>query len=75
MYQFIQRREQAATDDMMMPALYYTLTWSSICMVLSHWNTTPQVNMSPHSDTVSLFWSNQSLFLLPIAEKQQQQIS
>jgi hypothetical protein len=43
--------------------------------VLAHWNNSPQVNLSPHSDILSWFRANQSLlFLLNVAclaEKQQ----
>jgi hypothetical protein len=43
--------------------------------VLAHWNNNPQVDMLPHSDTLSWFWANQSLlFLLNtvyLVEKQQ----
>ena len=42
--------------------------------MLAHWNNRPQIDMSPHSDTLSLFRANQSLlFLLNaayLAEKQ-----
>jgi hypothetical protein len=58
----------------MRSALYYTNTLSSIFIVLAHWNNSPRVDMSPHSDTLSRFRANQSLlFLLNavcIAEKQ-----
>ena len=44
----------------------------------THWNNSPQIDMSPHSDTLSWFRNNQSLlFLLNavcLAEKQQLQI-
>ena len=44
-------------------------------IVLAHWNNSPQIDMSPHSDTLSWFRANQSLlFLLNaacLAEKQQ----
>jgi len=32
--------------------------------MLAHWNNSPQIDMSPHSDTVSWFWANQSLLFL-----------
>jgi hypothetical protein len=63
-------------DEMMMrSALYYTnmISWNFI--VISYWNNSLQIDMSPHSDTVSWFRANQSLlFLLNAArllEKQQ----
>jgi len=43
--------------------------------VLAHWNNSPRIYISPHSDTLSWFRANQSLLLLLIcvclAEKQQ----
>jgi hypothetical protein len=49
------------------------LSW--IFIVLAHWNNSPRIDMSPHSDTLSWFRANQSLiFLLNAAclvEKQQ----
>ena len=48
------------------------------CILLAHWNNSPQINMSPHSDTLSWLWANQSLLFLlnPVclAEKQQRPI-
>ena len=48
-------------------------------IVLAHWSNNPQINMSPHLDTLSWFRANQSLlFLLNavcLAEKQQIPIS
>ena len=35
------------------------LSW--IFIVLVHWNNSLRIDMSPHSDTLSWFWSNQSL--------------
>jgi len=59
---------------MMVPVLYYTNTLSPIIIVLAHWNNSPGINMSLHSDTLSWFRANQSLlFLLNdvcLAEKQ-----
>ena len=44
-------------------------------IVLAHWNNSLQIDMSPHSDTLSRFHANQSLLFLfnavCIAEKQQ----
>jgi hypothetical protein len=49
------------------------LSW--IFIVLAHWNNSPRVDMSLHSDTLSWFRANQSLFLLfntvYLVEKQQ----
>jgi len=49
------------------------LSW--IYIVLAHWNNSPRVDMTPHSDTLSCLRANQSLlFLLNascLAEKQQ----
>ena len=62
-------------EMMMSSALFYnnTLSWSLI--VLGHWNNSPRVDMSLHSDTLSWIRANQSLlFLLNavcLAEKQQ----
>jgi hypothetical protein len=38
--------------------------FSWIFIVLIHWNNSPQIDMSPHSDTLSWFWANQSLLFL-----------
>jgi hypothetical protein len=50
-----------------------TLSWTFI--VLAHWNNSPHIDVSLHSDTLSWFKANQSLlFLLNaacLAEKQQ----
>ena len=35
-----------------------------VFIVLAHWNDSPQVDMSPHTDTLSWYWANQSLLLL-----------
>ena len=44
-------------------------------IVLFHWNTSPRIDMSPHSDTLFWFRANQSLLFLFnaafLAEKQQ----
>ena len=60
---------------MMMSALLKTNTLSWIFIVLAHWNNSPRIDMSLHSDTLFWFRSNQSvLFLLNaacLAEKQQ----
>ena len=56
-------------------ALYKTNTLSCIFIVLTHWNNSPWIDMSPHSDTLSWFRSNQYLFFLHnaacLAAKQQ----
>ena len=50
-----------------------TLSW--IFIVLTHRNNNPQIDMSLHSDTLSRFWSNQSLlcvfYAVFLVEKQQ----
>ena len=55
-------------------ALFYTNTLSWIFIVLAHWNNSPRVDMSIHSETLFWFRANQSfLFLLNaacLAEKQ-----
>jgi hypothetical protein len=55
------------------PLVEYTLSW--IAIVLAHWNNSPQIAMSPHSDTLFWFRANLSLlFLLNtacLAKKQQ----
>ena len=38
------------------------LSW--IFIVLAHWNNSPWIDMSPHSDTLSWFRANQSLLFL-----------
>ena len=59
----------------MMSTLYKTNMLSWIFLVLTHWNNSPRVDMSLHSDTLSWFRANQYLlFLLNaacLAEKQQ----
>jgi hypothetical protein len=42
--------------------LFYTNTPSWICIVLAHWNNSPRVDMSLHSDT--LFWLRANQYLL-----------
>jgi hypothetical protein len=39
-----------------------TLTW--IFIVLAHWNNSPRINVSPHSDILSAFRANQFLLFL-----------
>jgi hypothetical protein len=51
-------------EMMMRSALYWTNALSFIFIVLAHWNNSPWVNMSPHSDTLSSFRANQSLLFL-----------
>jgi len=68
-------------NEMMMRSTLYktnTLSWIFIVLLLAHWNNSPQIYMSPHSDTVSRFRANQYLlFLLNglcLEEKQQMPI-
>jgi len=62
-------------EMMMMSKLYKTNTLSWIFIVLAHWNNSPWVDMSLHSDTLFWFRANQSLLLFLsaacLAEKQQ----
>ena len=62
-------------EMMMRSALYSTNALSWIFIVLSHWNNSPRVDMSLHSDRLFWFRANRSLlFLLNaacLAEKQQ----
>jgi hypothetical protein len=62
-------------EMMMKSALHYTNMLCRIFILLAHCNNSPRIDMSPHSDTLSWFWANQSfLFLLNnvcLAEKQQ----
>ena len=51
-------------EMIMRSALYETNTLSWFCIVLAHWNNSPQICMSPHSDTLSWFRANQSLLFL-----------
>ena len=66
-------------EMMMRSALFQTNTPSWIFIVLAHWNNSPRVEMSFHSDTLFWFRSNQSLLFLRnaacLAEKQQIPIS
>jgi hypothetical protein len=60
---------------MMKSTLYQPNKFSWIFIVLAHWNNSPRIDRSPHSDTLSWFRTNQSfLFLLYdecLGEKQQ----
>ena len=55
------------------------LTELELFLVVAHWNNSPRIDMSPHSDILSWFQANQSfLFLLNamcLAEKKQIRIS
>ena len=55
--------------------LYYTNTLVLILIVIAHWNNRARIDVLPHSDTLSLFPTNQSLLFLfnavYLAEKQQ----
>jgi len=56
-------------NEMMMRfALYKINTLSCIFIVLAHWNNSPQIDISTHSDTLSWFRVNQLslLFLLNV---------
>ena len=44
------------SEIMMRSALCYTNTMSWIFIVLTHWNNSVWIDMSPHSDTLSWFW-------------------
>jgi hypothetical protein len=61
-------------EMMMSSALFYTNTLSWSFIVVGHWNNSPRVDMSLHSDTLSWIRANQSLlFFLNaacLAEKQ-----
>jgi hypothetical protein len=62
-------------EIMMRSALHQTNTLSWTFIVLAHWNNSPRIDISPHSDTLSWFRDNQSLlFFLNAAclEKKQQ---
>ena len=52
------------SEMMMLSALYYTKTLSWIFIVLAHWNNSPRIDTSLHSDTLSWFRANQSLLFL-----------
>jgi len=55
-------------EMMMRSAFCYANTLSLIFIVLTHWNNSVWIDMSPHSDTLSWFRANQYLsFLLNIA--------
>ena len=64
-------------EKMMRSAFYYTNTLSWNFTVLVHWNNSPLIDMSLHSDTLSWFRPNQCLLSLSLlnatclAEKQQ----
>jgi hypothetical protein len=51
-------------EMIMKSALYETNTLSWIFIVLVHWNNSPRICMSPHSNTLSWFRANQSLLFL-----------
>ena len=63
-------------DDDVRFVLEQQVSW--IFIVLDHWNSSPWVDMSLHSDILFWFWANQSLLLLLnaayLVEKQQIQI-
>jgi hypothetical protein len=49
---------------MMRSAFFYTNTLSWIFIVLAHWNNSPRVDMTQHSDTLFWFRADQSLLFL-----------
>jgi hypothetical protein len=51
-------------EMMMRSALFKTNTLSWMFIVLAHWNNSPRVNTSLHSDTLFWFRANQSLLFL-----------
>jgi hypothetical protein len=51
-------------DLMMRSVLYKTNTLSWILIMLAHWNNSPQVDMSLHSDPLFWFRANQSCSFL-----------
>jgi hypothetical protein len=64
-YQLYHGENKLIFNEMMMrSAWYYTNTISWIFMVLVHWNKSPRVDMSLHTNTLSWFWANQYLLLL-----------
>ena len=52
---------------MMRSALYQTNTLSWMCIVLSHCNNSPRIDMTLHSDTIFRFRAKQSFLLLTAA--------
>ena len=51
-------------EMMMRSALFWTNTLNWIFIVLAHWNNSPRVEMSLHSDTLFWFRANQSLLIV-----------
>ena len=51
-------------NKLMFNEMKMTNTPSWLFIVLAHWNNSPRVDMSPHSDTFSWFRANQSLLFL-----------
>jgi hypothetical protein len=68
-FQLYHGKNKLIFNEMMMrSALYYTNTLSWIFIVLTYWNNSLWIDLSPHLDTLSWFWANQSLpFLLNAA--------
>ena len=61
-------REQATIDDVRFILLYLANTLSWICIVQSHWNNSPWVDMSLHFYILSFLRTSQYLrFLLNVA--------
>jgi hypothetical protein len=72
---YISWREQCSMRWWWDPLCTRQTTLNLIFIVLAHWNNSPRIEISPHSDTLSWFRANQSLiFLLNatcLSEKQQ----
>ena len=65
-FQLYHSENKLMFNEMMMKyALYYTNTLSWIFILLAHWNNSPRIDMSSHTDTLSWFRANQSLLFPP----------
>ena len=65
MFQLYHGENKLIFNEMMMrSALFKTNMLSWILIVLAHWNNSPRVDMSLHSDALSWFRVNQSLIFL-----------
>ena len=62
---YMARRSYTINEMMMITTLYSTNTLSLIFIVLTLWNNSPWVDMSLHSDTLSWFRANQTVFARP----------
>jgi len=78
-FQLYHGKNKLIFNEMMRSTLYKTNTLSWNFLVQAHWNNSPWVDMSLHSDTFFWFRANQSLLLLLnaacLAEKKQIPIS